>query len=95
MTDDPLWFESRLVYWYWLFHSFEYTNYPINYHPMNLLPSIASSNFADTFTKPLSAPTHHRYFSAIGDIPTDPVPSADPTATVTAPTVVASAPTVS
>ena len=42
---------------------------PINYHPMNLLPSLASypSNIADLFTKPLS---RHRFptTTLIGDL---------------------------
>jgi len=74
-------------------------NIPINYlfstHPMNLLPSIAStissSNTADLFTRPLPATTHHRFISLIGAGPTvDPLASANPTATVATPRVVAS-----
>jgi len=104
MTDDPFRFESMRMYW--SLHSFEYTNN--NYHPMNLLPSIASpvaSNIADLLSKPIS---RHRFDTLIGDI-RSPAPSTsvatatvDPSALV-APTVdssaatttvVASAPTV-
>jgi len=68
-------------------------NIRINYHPMNPLLSIASSNIADCFTKPLP-PTAHRSLLAIGDIPTAPtisVVSATVDSTAAAPTVVASA----
>jgi len=34
-------------------------NIPINYHPMALLPLIAS--IADLFTRPLPTSTHHRH----------------------------------
>jgi len=34
---------------------------------MNLLPSIASSNIADIFTKSLPVTSHHRFLLAIGD----------------------------
>jgi len=60
---------------------------------MNHSPSIAivSSNIVDLFTRPLPATTHHRFVYLIGTDPTvDPLASADPTATVATPTVVAS-----
>ena len=68
-------------------------NIPINYHPMNLLPTFAptstlNSNYhiADPFTKPLSC---HRFDTLIGDIlhtAVDP-PSTASTALVVTPTV--------
>jgi len=74
-------------------------NIPIHYHPMNLLPPIASSNnISDLFTRPLPTNTYHRLVTLIGAAPT-----VDPTATAalaaaptvdTAPTVVASTATV-
>jgi len=70
-------------------------NVPINYHPMNLLLSIAScsSNIAALFTKPIS---RHRFDTLIGDDLTSsfatPVASTVDSVTV-APTVVASDPT--
>jgi len=61
-------------------------NIPINYHPMILLPSIASSNnISDLFTRPLPTTTHHRLVTLIGAAPT-----VNPTATAT----LAAAPTV-
>jgi len=82
-----------------LFHSFEYTKQPINYHPMALLPSIASySSIADLFTKPLSL-SRHRFTTTtlIGDLHS-PTPSTSVASTVDSvtvvTTVVASAPTV-
>jgi len=62
---------------------------------MNPLSSIASSNIADIFTKPLPTTTHQRIVSLVGAGTTvDPLAFADPTATVAAPTVVASPATV-
>jgi len=55
-------------------------NTPINYHPMNLLPSITTSNIADLLSKPLPASTHHRFLLAIGDNTT---PSTTSVATAT------------
>ena len=82
-----------------LFHSFEHTKQPINYHPMALLPSIASySSIADLFTKPLSL-SRHRFTTTtlIGDLHS-PTPSTSVASTVDSvtvvTTVVASAPTV-
>jgi len=73
---------------------------PINYHPMNLLPSLASypSNIADLFTRPLPTISHHRYTHlVIGDATTI-NPSTSVASTVNsvpvAPTVVDSALTV-
>jgi len=63
-------------------------NIPINYHPMNLLPSIASSNISDLHTKPLPPTIHHRFVSLIGAAPTvDTLASATTPATTAAPTV--------
>jgi len=57
------------------------------------LPSTVS--IADLFSKPLPTITHQRIVSLIGAGPTvDPLASADPTATVVAPTLVASTATV-
>jgi len=55
-----------------LAYSFECTSN--NYHPMALLPSIASysSNIADLLTKPLS---RHHFDTLIGDAPTAPTTS--------------------
>ena len=54
---------------------------------MNLLPLFTSTfNIADTFTKSLSAPVHHRFVSLIGADPTV-EPLALATATAVAPTV--------
>jgi len=68
-------------------------NIPINYHPMNLLPSIASysSNIANLFTKPLP---HHRFDTLIGANPTALIAATlVATATVvTSPTVVDTVP---
>jgi len=99
MTDDPLILidtpsESILDVGLFIL-----LNIPINYHPMNLLPSIASPvtpNVADIFTK--SLPTHRRLVSFIGADPTiDTLALAAPktsapvaTATVAASTLVAS-----
>ena len=76
-------------------------NIPINYHPMALLPSIAS--IADLFTRPLPTISHHRLVSLIGADPTfDTLASATSTSSTSvvstvditvATTVVASAPT--
>ena len=75
-----------------LFHSS--TNIPINYHPMNLLPALATtSNPADFFTRPLPINSHHRYTQfIIGDDPIAPTPTTSvATATVdSSATVVAS-----
>jgi len=67
----------------------------INYHPMVLLPSIASScssNIADLFTKPIS---RHRFDTLIGDAPAivASTTSVISTPSVATATVVASAPT--
>jgi len=64
---------------------------PINYHPMALLPSIASysSNIADYFTKPLS---RHHFDTLIGDAPAAFTPlSTSVASTVDLATVVATA----
>jgi len=62
-------------------------NIPINYHPMALLPSIAS--IADLFTRPLPTISHHRYTHlVIGD--TTPITPSTLVARATT-TVVASA----
>jgi len=75
-------------------------NIPINYHPMNPLPSIASSNVTDLLSKPLPTITHHRYTQlVIGDSPTPTTPTTsvvtatDATAPTVDPTVVAPATT--
>jgi len=89
LTDDPS--SSNRC-----FGLFILLNIPIiNYHPMTLLPSIASySSIADHLSKPLPTVTHQRIVSLIGANPTfDTLASAtttsvDPSATV-APTLVA------
>jgi len=69
--------------------SYSSLNIRINYHPMNLLSSIAS--IADLFTRPLPTISHHRYTQlVIGDVPITPTPlsaSAHSTATVDSATV--------
>jgi len=63
-----------------LVYSHSLLTIPINYHPMNPLPSIVSSNIADLFTKSLATTAHHRYFQlAIGDTPPTPTTLAAPT----------------
>jgi len=64
---------------------------------MALLPSIASSNIADFFTRPLPTISHHRHTQlVIGDDPTPLLTLVATAPTVAlAPTVVASAPTAS
>jgi len=60
---------------------------------MDPSPSLAPTSYtiADHLSKPLPTTTHQRIVSLIGAGPTvDPLASADPTATVAAPTVVAS-----
>jgi len=64
----------------------------INYHPMNPLPSIASSNIADLFTKPTPRHRYTQLFIGIGVDPATPL-SASADSVTTASTVVASAPT--
>jgi len=84
---------------YWILAYSFLLNIPINYHPMNLLPSLASypSNIADLFTKPLSL-SRHRFTTTtlIGDLHS-PTPTTSVVSTVdsvpVATTVVASAPT--
>jgi len=71
LTDD----RSSSNRWFGLFHSSLNIpiNYPINYrHPMALLPSIASFNIADLFTKPFPRHRYTQLFIGIGVDPTPP-----------------------
>jgi len=78
--EDVLGFDSLTLLVYSIL-----LNIPINYHPMTLLPSIASSTVVDLFIKYLPSTPHHQHSQLIIG---DDLPS--PASAVAAPTVVAS-----